>query len=982
MKRFISLLTVLTMLLSMAIVPSSAADGVLLSDDFQSYEEGASISGKNNWILRSNTDVTATVKKDGTNKYLEFSRMGSANGALRWDFSSYVANIDTYTVSYKMQIPSAYRSNMGTNISISATEAGSNGPCIAITNDGVIKYFNTDGTQSIAKSEIVADTWVDVIMVVDKANRKAQLFIDGEFITDVYPRSSSEQLTMLSVFMSSKVQAMRFDDFELSTGETTQIECDLKDSFESYEVDSGINGQGRWNLRTNTGVAAVVESDGSNKYLRMTRSASANGALLWDFSPYVADVDLFTVAYKLMIPEDEYSNAGVNISISNDYAVSTGPCVNITADGLIKYFTGNENEMLLVMENAPADKWINVKMVINKADRKAKLYVDNTYIDDITPRNATVTLDKLSIFMSTTTQSILFDDFKLSAGADINESVEDLIAAGKVTFTDADGEVIEEVPYSGTVNAVFTVDNILEDTKDIAVALAVYDENDTLLLLDREEITVKATDVTEVEVSVSAEDLKGCYAELFVWDEKMVPLREAKGLEARPLLWLPSVFDDDAVLQRDTELNIWGEAVPGGWVTVEIDDKEYKTTVASDGSWRVTADAISVEKNPYTMTVSAEYGEPIVYENLLAGEVWLCSGQSNMEWSLTKADGGADEIANADYPEIRLFTQTKNGTTEVQKDVTNGRWKVCSLSTVQNFSAVGYLFGKELHEQIDVPVGLIYAAYGGARMEAFVSEEALTASSLTECLDYVSITDMKRSATRLYNAMIAPLIPYNLKGCIWYQGCANIGVYDEYHELSKIMLDDWRSRWGQEDMPFIITQLAAYGREDVENVEFYPYLREAQLNFAQDETLDNVGMAVVLESGEKDNIHPTDKHTPAHRLALVAEGMVYGMDVEYMYPSPVSYEVHDKTISVHFKDVYDGLECGGDTLDSFEIMDAEGNWYAASAEISGTDVVNVTDCEHVPVAVRCGFAPYPDPMVNLYNSAGLLVTPFRIGDYE
>lgn len=759
----------------------------------------------------------------------------------------------------------------------------------------------------------------------------------------------------------------------------------IADGFGDYKTGSDINGQGKWNLRSNTGVTAVVEEDAGNKYLRLTKNGTENAALLWDYSSFVAVEDIYTISYKILLPEEYLSKVVANISIADKYGSSDGPTYGISY-GNITYLTGKVNddgtsEAIRGYTGIPAGNWLSVKMVILNNKRKARLYIEDKFIDEIEPKNDTVQLNKFSVFLRQNVQSMYFDEFKVTAGADIPETLDDLIKASETVFTDEDGNTVNQVPHSGSLKADFSVDNILNEAKDIFTALAVYDKKGNLVAIDAKNINIAAKAVTDISLSVAKNDFKECNAKLFVWDSEMVPIKNICEIEARPLLWMSSVYGSNAVIQRDTEFNVCGETVGGASVCVEIDGKKYETIAEDDGSWNVVADAITVENNPHTIVVNSDYGETIRLENILAGEVWLLSGQSNMEFKLSQAKNAKEEIANANMPDIRLFKQTKNGSVEEMKDVTNGRWEVCSPDTVPDFSAVGYLFGKEIYEDTGVPIGLLQAAYGGARLEGFVSREGFLNSSMPEGLNYIA-TDLNRSATRLYNAMIAPLTSYSIKGCIFYQGCANVGLYDEYAELSKIMINDWRNKWGQPDMPFIITQLTAYGKSTENNIELWPYLREAQLEVAQDDNLINVGMAVPFEAGEENDIHPKDKHTPAHRLALVAKGMVYGMDVEYMYPSPKSYTANDKVMSIEFVDVYDGLECSGDELAGFEIMDENGIWYSASAEIIGKNIVNVTDGTHIPVAVRFGFAPYPKPMINLYNSAGLIATPFRLGEYE
>lgn len=545
-------------------------------------------------------------------------------------------------------------------------------------------------------------------------------------------------------------------------------------------------------------------------------------------------------------------------------------------------------------------------------------------------------------------------------------------------FSNGQGSEVQVMPLDGTVTAALKIDNKYNISQDAVFVLAVYDEQGTVIGTDYAAQTIGGRTETTFEASVSRESFARCYAKVFLWDslQSLVPLAVYDGLEMYNDIWMPSVFASNAVLQRDEPLSIWGKSAPYADIAVTLGDQAYQTTAQADGSWRVTAEPISTAQNPYTLSVESSSGGFRKFSNILAGEVWLCSGQSNMEWALSKTDNAAEDIASAANTNIRLFTQTRNGTEQEAEDVLNGSWKVCSPETVASFSGVGYLFGRELAQDLDVPVGLLYAAYGGARIECFISEEALADSPLVHRLSYEAAGDHNRDATHLYNGMIAPLIPYTIKGAIWYQGCANATaeLHSEYLEAQKLMIQDWRERWGME-FPVLITQLAAYGR--VGYSEYFPYVREAQWKLTH--ALEGVEMAVVLETGEENNIHPTDKATVGHRLALAAKGAVYGMDTAYRYPEPSGLTVTDLDAVVTFNHTYDGLVCDGAPA-AFEIRDAAGNWYAASAEITGTNTVTVTDGIHVPVAVRCGFAGFPKPMVNLYNSAGLLITPFRLGD--
>jgi len=514
---------------------------------------------------------------------------------------------------------------------------------------------------------------------------------------------------------------------------------------------------------------------------------------------------------------------------------------------------------------------------------------------------------------------------------------------------------------------------------DLSLILAQYEGN-KLINVNFDPKTV--INARELSTSIELEKVSGTSLSVFLWNSLtgVKPVKKPLKLDIGKYLWMPSVFASGSVMQRDTELNIWGEAAPGSEVSVTLGGSIKTTVAADDGSWELVADPITVDGNPYTMTVTTSGGGKLEFTDILAGEVWLCSGQSNMEWQMYRIvnEGAYDDIkaqvsadiVNSVNSNIRLYNQTRNYSSEVMKDTIDGKWQECNSTNVNNFSAVAYYFGKNLEQQLDVPVGLISAARGGTAIQCFLDPETLAENNIT----YTHETDPQRFAGSVFNSMVAPIIPYTIKGVLWYQGCSNSSADADtkYYDLQNIWLSSWRNLWDDADMPFVITQIAAV------NTANYELVREAQYKFATDNQ--NVEMAVTYDVGEKNQVHYCDKITAGYRLALAAAGGVYGHDIAWKYPSPEGFTVDGTTLTLTFKDVYDGLKLkDGDTeLNSFEILTSDGTWVPAEAEITGTNTVTVTDGTNIPVGVRAGFKPYAEPMYNLYNSADLLATPFRL----
>jgi sialate O-acetylesterase len=430
------------------------------------------------------------------------------------------------------------------------------------------------------------------------------------------------------------------------------------------------------------------------------------------------------------------------------------------------------------------------------------------------------------------------------------------------------------------------------------------------------------------------------------------------------------LFSDGAVLQRGQTVPVWGTADDGEQVTVELNSQKL-TTTAKDGKWRV--DLKSLEAGgPYTMKISGK--NTIEIKDLLVGEVWVCSGQSNMEWKLSQIDREKVEQAKADFPKIRMFTVKKTTAVTPQSDCT-GSWNVCSPTTVGNFSAVGYFFARDLYEKIGVPVGMVHSSWGGTPAQAWTSLEGF--KDYPELQEYVNAANGAIAnppakpvgsgfPTSLYNGMIAPIVPYSMKGVIWYQGESNAGKAKQYQTLFPAMIADWRDKWKQGDFPFFYVQIAPFKGQP-------PEIREAQLLTLG--KVKNTAMAVTTDVGDANDIHPKNKQPVGQRLALAARAVVYGEKIEYSGPLYDSMKVSGASIELSFKHVGGGLEAKDGELKGFTIAGEDKKFVPAKAVIQGDKVVVSAEGVTSPKAARYGWLNIPD--VNLYNKEGLPASPFR-----
>jgi sialate O-acetylesterase len=487
-------------------------------------------------------------------------------------------------------------------------------------------------------------------------------------------------------------------------------------------------------------------------------------------------------------------------------------------------------------------------------------------------------------------------------------------------------------------------------------------------------------------------------------------------LTASPVLAdvrLPAVIGEHMVLQRDEPLPIWGWADPGEEVTVTLGDGNKATATAdAKGAWQVKLAPIQSGGGPLDLTVQGK--NTIKLSDILIGEVWVASGQSNMEWNLTVSDNPESEIAAADYPQIRLFHIPKVPSGTPAPDV-NASWRVCSPQTASNFSAVAYFFGREIHKQLDVPVGLINTSWGGTRIEpwippaGFESQETLkgerdgiaaakagyqaTLKNAIPALEEWLAAAQKAAAagqdipdppvlaahplnssgapTGLYNGMVHPIVPFAIRGALWYQGESNRGQGMHYNELMKGLIQGWRTVWGQGDFPFLFVQLAPY-RYDA-NATALPEIWEAQTATL---AFPNTGMAVTTDIGNISDIHPRNKQEVGRRLALWALAKTYGKD-DMVYSGPLykSMKIDLDQAELTF-DHAAGLKTrDGQPLTWFSIAGEDKKFHPAEATIEGDKVIVRSAKVQSPVAVRFGWDQIAEP--NLANGAGLPASPFR-----
>ncbi len=479
---------------------------------------------------------------------------------------------------------------------------------------------------------------------------------------------------------------------------------------------------------------------------------------------------------------------------------------------------------------------------------------------------------------------------------------------------------------------------------------------------------------------------------------------------------LPALVSDNMVLQQNSKVNLWGWAAPNEKINIQLGWQNTPVEITADlnGNWKTAVDTPQGSETPYTISIQAS--NKIVLNNVLIGEVWICSGQSNMYFPVGKEDGTwktgvknyEEELKNASYPNIRLFTVATNASPKPLDDVI-GSWKECSPTNVYTFSAVAYFFGRELYHKLKVPIGLISTSWGGTKAEAWTAQNILEENTdflpileqdakneklyqekletyylnlkneriaNANDLSKIQLKKPKKEANKtsyvLYNAMLHPVVNYTMKGVIWYQGESNSEKAFLYRSLFPAMVKSWRDEWKQGDFPFYYVQIAPHKGQN-------PDIREAQLIASK--TIPNTGMVVTTDVGNATNIHPIDKQTVGYRLGLIAKAKTYGEN-KLVYSGPVynHLKIKKDKIQLFFDDIDSGFKKPSEDLKEFEIAGNDQVFYPAEAKIDGKTIVVSSSKVKNPVAVRFAWKAVPEP--NLFNNENLPASPFRTDDWE
>ncbi len=480
----------------------------------------------------------------------------------------------------------------------------------------------------------------------------------------------------------------------------------------------------------------------------------------------------------------------------------------------------------------------------------------------------------------------------------------------------------------------------------------------------------------------------------------------AGALSARADVKLPAIFSDHMVLQRDARVPVWGTAASGEKVTVTFAGQSQTATAGADGKWQIALNNLRVAATPQTLTVKGN--NTLTIEDVLVGEVWLGSGQSNMAMTVNRSKDFEQEQPAAKFPLIRHFKEDSPSAATAQSEG-SGKWVLCAPETVGAFSAALYFFGRELHQKLNVPVGLVNSSVGGTPIESWIAVETqqgnkelqaaiaslpktppvATTAAPAAPTPKQPAAEKKKAAKKatpaattskggpggLFNGKIVPLVPFAIRGALWYQGEANttpakVALYE--HQLP-LLVRDWRARWGY-DFPVAWVQLPNFGGPGRD----WPTMREAMLKTL---ALPKTGMAITMDIGEEKDIHPKNKQDVGRRLALWALGDVYGQKVPATSgPLPAGHTVRGNEIVLSFKHTNQGLVAKGGELTGFVVAGADRQWKPARARIVGETVVVSSPEVNAPVAARYAWENWPT--CNLFNGAGLPASPFRTDDWK
>ncbi|SFS68400.1 sialate O-acetylesterase [Zhouia amylolytica] len=448
-------------------------------------------------------------------------------------------------------------------------------------------------------------------------------------------------------------------------------------------------------------------------------------------------------------------------------------------------------------------------------------------------------------------------------------------------------------------------------------------------------------------------------------------------LSVNAKIWLPSILSDHMVLQQNSNVTLWGwttQTAETISISTSWSDSVY-TTKAYQGKWALS---IPTPEAGGPFNISIKGHETITLKDILIGEVWFCSGQSNMEWSPLKGlDNAENEIKAADYPKIRFFSVRKKKA-EYKQDDAEGLWELCTPETMKDFSSVAYFFGRELNTKLDIPIGLINSSWGGTPVEVWMEKQTVASNS-----------DLKKAAQQIkdyvwwpnapgvtYNSMVYPFLNFTIAGTIWYQGESNRDIADSYYKSFPLLIETWRDAW-KKDFPFYFVQIAPFKYGDSKTNREAAFVRDAQLNTLK--TVSNTGMAITNDIGDLTNIHPTNKQDVGKRLALWALAKTYGVKgIDYSGPLYSDYEIYRNKILVSFDHV-EKLMTKQRHISCFEIAGEDKVFYPAKAKIKGNKVQVWAKEVPNPVAVRFGFTN--EALPSLFDESGLPASAFRTDNW-
>lgn len=491
---------------------------------------------------------------------------------------------------------------------------------------------------------------------------------------------------------------------------------------------------------------------------------------------------------------------------------------------------------------------------------------------------------------------------------------------------------------------------------------------------------------------------------------------------------LKHFFGSNGVLQRDKAVPIWGKATPGETVTVEFADQSVTATADKNGQWSVTLAAMPVSTEGRTLVIRGSHSQPVELSDIVVGDVWLCSGQSNMAWTVQDSDNFEEELAAADYPLIRYFRAENNPSTEPQDTVPASSWKITrpgtnyagdNPSNARVFSAVAYFFARDYFNATGIPVGLVVSARGGTPIESWMSIPSMQESPWWSQIEADWQTRLARyqedlvkyeqrlaewqaaadaavaAGTEppakprrpevipngrfmpgsLYNGMIHPLFPMAIRGILWYQGESNAKRHQAYADLLPIMIRDWRNSFKQGDVPFYLVQLANFVVRNDATDQTWAFLREAQMKAL---SLPNTGVALAIDVGNPSNIHPGNKQAVGNRLARLALAHLEGIDIEWSGPTVESIAFSPDAVTVSFSHA-DGLQLVNGAPDTFLLAGDDRVFHPAEVVVDGTTITVSSPQVSNPAAIRYNWSN--NPQGHLYNSAGLPASPFRSDDW-